>query len=461
MNGETSFGRAGATGIAIALSLAALLAGCSDNDDMLPGKRIDVRVPLSVTKDIVSGPEIAEVIDLQVSPDTNRPLPLAIPAASSRNSWADVTGATPNRVEHLALANRPQQIWSVPIGQGNELRHRLTATPIVAGGLIYVMDSQARASAFTTSGQQVWSRSLLPPGEDGRDGSSGGLAYGRGILFATTGYGELHALNAVSGELYWTQGFDAPATLAPAVSGDLVFVVTQDSKGWAVGMTDGRLRWNWQNAEVSAGITGVAAPVAAGGLVIMPYPSGTIQAVDTATGLSVWSTKIGGSRGAAARSSLTAVSGGPVVDGDTVYAANQAGRMSAVDLASGNTNWTVREGSYNPAWPVGGSLFVVSDAAELVRLDAVTGERIWAVPLPSYKSPRSSRRKAVFANFGPVLAGGRIIVASEDGLIRYFDPVSGALLGVTEIAGGAASGPVIVNGVLYILSQDGNLVAFR
>ncbi len=446
--------------LALLVSGAVLMA-CSEREDVLPGKRIDVRVPLSESTDFVSGPEVSGVVDLQFDPDLQQLRPLAHPDARNYTEWTTTGGTTGKRLENLVLSNRLSQVWSVPIGKGNSRKQRLNASPVYAGGLIYAMDSEARVTAHSNEGELVWSQNLVPEGESATDASSGGLAFGSGILFATTGFGELLALDATTGEINWIQKFDAPATLAPAVSDGLVFVVTQDSRAWAVDLTNGRLRWRWQSTEADANITSGAAPAIAGELVIMPYPSGTIQAVNPKTGLVVWSAKVGGSRGAAARSSLIAVSGGPVVSGDVVYAANQAGRMSAVGIVSGQAKWTVTEGSYSPVWPVADSVYLVSDAAELVRLDAESGERIWAVPLPSFKNSRLRRRKAVFANYGPVFAGDRLIVASGDGQIRHFDPVSGGLLDTTPIAGGAASGPIIVNGVLYIVSQQGYLVAYR
>ena len=460
-SGDVNAARSGVARLAVLALLGLAVAGCSEREDVLPGKRIDVRVPLSKSTEFISGPEDDGVVDLVFEADGNQLRPLAIPAPRSLNSWTHVNGTMGSRVGNLALPSRISQLWSVSIGKGSDRRQRLTATPVFAGGLIFTMDAQSRVTALTTDGKTVWSRSLVPVGEGAGDASSGGLAYSDGILFATTGFGELHAMNAVSGDRFWVQKFDAPATLAPAASGELVYVVTQDSRAWAIDRTNGRLRWRWESAEADANITSGAAPAVAGEVVVLPYPSGTIQAVNPNTGLEVWSTKIGGSRGAAARSSLTAVSGGPVIDGDTIYAANQAGTMSAVDLGNGQAKWTVREGSYSPVWPVGDSIFLVSDAAELVRLDAESGERIWSAPLPEFKRQRLTRRKAVFANYGPVLAGGRLIVASSDGMIRQFDPTTGGLLGSAPLAGGAASSPIIVNGVLYVVSQQGNLVAFR
>ena len=54
--------------------------------------------------------------------------------------------------------------------------------------------------------------------------------------------------------------------------------------------------------------------------------------------------------------------------------------------------------------------------------------RVWGVKLPFFTKERPKRQATVFAHYGPVLAGGRLYVASNDGLIRAFDPTNGALL---------------------------------
>ena len=55
---------------------------------------------------------------------------------------------------------------------------------------------------------------------------------------------------------------------------------------------------------------------------------------------------------------------------------------------------------------------------------------------------------------------GQVVVAG-DGQLRLFNPVDGALVGGAEIPGGAASGPALAGGTLYVVSSNGQLHAFR
>lgn len=177
----------------------------------------------------------------------------------------------------------------------------------------------------------------------------------------------------------------------------------------------------------------------------------------------LWSADIVGARRGFAISLVDDITGYPVIDGDTVYAGNHSGRVVALNVNSGERLWTAQHGAMDPVWPAGNSVYFVSDLNELVRLDATDGSQIWAVDLPGYEPVRrpQRRRDSAYTNQGPILAGGRLIVASSDGFLRSFDPTSGELVSQTEIRGGATTRPIVANGTLYVVSTDGVLHAYR
>ena len=86
---------------------------------------------------------------------------------------------------------------------------------------------------------------------------------------------------------------------------------------------------------------------------------------------------------------------------------------------------------------------------------------IWRADLPYFEKEKPKKRLAITAHYGPLLAGGRIVVASGDGLVRFFSPQSGALVGTAEIPGGAAAQPALAGGLLFIVGGNGQLHAFR
>ena len=78
-----------------------------------------------------------------------------------------------------------------------------------------------------------------------------------------------------------------------------------------------------------------------------------------------------------------------------------------------------------------------------------------------FLSAQSPLGSAIYAHYGPIMAGSRIVVASNDGYLRFFNPVDGALVHQVEVPGGATTTPVVAGQTLYVVSTKGQLHAFR
>ncbi len=432
-------------GIAI-LALAGLVSAC-EREFILEGERFPLRAPFA--EDAGEAPE-------------NRELPIPLPPASANADWTHRLGSPSTRPAHPALSGDLRQAWSVSIGQGEGRRHRITAEPVSSGGVIYTLDSRARVTAVTTGGEVAWTRDLTPPGTRNPDGASGGgLAIANGRLYVTSAFAMLSVLDLNSGELIWDKRFDAPLSAAPTISGSHVYVVASDSTGWALDADTGQTDWQLSGAPSPSSMVGGAAPAVAGSLVLFPTPAGELIAARRDTGQIKWRRAVAGTRIGMAYASVTDVTGDPVVRGNTIYVGNQSGRVMALDVETGRPNWTADEAAYGPVWPVGDALFLMSDRNRVVRLEAGSGAFVWGESLPLFTQARERRRAAIYPHYGPVLAGGRLIVGSGDGAIRSFDPVSGAPVGEVALNAGAAVSPIVVGGTLYVVSRDGQLVAFR
>lgn len=451
---------AGATGMKLVRSfglvlLIAALSACGEDELILDGERFDVREPLPSLDEngVATNGAVQEVAATQRA--------FAAPAQVNHANWTHRNGTASRKIQHPALGAQLTQIWSANIGQGNGKRARITSDPIVANGRIFTMDAQSQVTATGSDGTVLWSRALVPASDKDKDASGGGLAFGANTVFATTGFGELIALEATSGATRWRQKLDAPVTAAPTFDNGLVYVVTRDSRAWALDAENGRIRWQLPGAPSAAVMIGGSGPAIANRVAVFPFGSGEIAGALKRTGIRVWGSSVAGQRRGRAYANISDITGDPVVDDGVIYAANQGGRVVALKTSSGERLWTANEGAYSPVWPAGDSLFLISDQNELVRLDRETGEKIWAERLPYYTKAKVKRRSRIFAHYGPVLAGGRLVVASEDGVIRSFNPETGALVGTAPLRGGAASAPVVVNGTLYVVTANGQLAAFR
>ncbi len=420
--------------------MAALLAGCSERDVRLEGEKIAIRGDAAIE---------------------NQTAPVKLAAARTNADWTHRNGGPDHQINHPALGASLAQIFAVNIGEGNSRRARITAEPVVAGGVVYTLDARSRVTATSTAGAPLWSVDVAPRTDNATDASGGGVSVAGDIVFVTTGFGELTALNAGTGQELWTQDLDAPGTSAPTVRGDLVYVVARNNMAWALDTDTGRIQWQVAGAPSVANLGGGAGAAVAGDLAVFPFSSGEVIATFPEGGTRRWQSVISGKRNGLASGLISDISGDPVIDGNRVYVGNFGGQLAALDTFSGERIWTVREGALGPVWPAGNSVFLVNDLNQLTRLDAASGAPVWRISLNDEIVESTTRQQPVTAHYGPILAGGRLIVASTDGLIRQFDPASGALIGTVAVAGGAAASPVVAGGTLYVITKSGQLVAFR
>lgn len=426
----------------LATAIGALLAGCSEPEEVLRGPREEIRA--DIIKDV-----------------DNQSRAFAAPKQVVNANWAQTPGLPSARTSNAALSALPQAVWSVNIGSGDSRKQRVTAAPIVADGRIYTLDSADKVSAVSSSGVILWQADIRPATDDEDHATGGGLAYENGVIYVSSGFGVLSALDASSGAEIWRQELEATGSGKPTVRDGLIYLVAGDETGWAIHAKDGRIAWTVEASPTVSNVLGAPAPVVTNDLAVFAFGSGDIVATFRKGGLRRWLAAVSGTRTGNAIAQIGDVTGAPFVVGNRMYVANQSGRTAAFDVRNGERIWTANEGATGPLWVAGDSVFQVSDRNRLIRIDADNGSVIWSVPLANYVKDKPRRRSEIVAHHGPILAGGLLVVASNDGFLRFFDPENGALVNTTEVNKGATTEPVVANNTLYVVTTQGDLVAYR
>ena len=429
------------------IGLLGLGVGCSNSDPRLQGERQLLDGTVFVETDARF---LAENL-----PDLRLLQPQPVPA------WTHQGGNAQHIATHAELPAELTLRWSRQIGAGDAKRHQISAAPVAQGGQLYTIDSQSMVTALDETGSILWQTKLGRSSDQLTDASGGGLAVRGTQLFVTTGFGTVVALDTASGAQLWSQDLASYGGASPTVYEDLLYIAARDGAAWAIDTTNGRIEWQLAGPTVAASHTGGPGPAVSDKYAVFPFGSGDVLASFRKGGLLSWSSGLSGARLGLASTQVRDLTGQPVIEGGSVYLASSVGRMAAVDLNTGLRIWTAKQGSKGHILIAGSAVFAVSDASNLIRLSKDDGTLIWSTPLPEFTKKSVKSRAKIHAHYGPILAGGRLILASSDGLIRQFNPADGTLVSTVELPGGAASAPIVVNGALYVLNTKGDLLAFR
>lgn len=436
----------------VAVALAALLvvvalAGCSNGPSLprlselnpfaekevpLPGKRIPVALAESKV-----GVETSSV-DRAV----------AVPAPRANEAWTQPGGGPNNAPGHLALNGAVRIAWSADAGTGSSSYGRLTASPIVAEGKIFTLDTEGRVTAFSTSGASAWRVSVTPQGEKAYKGFGGGLAADGGRLYAATGYGWAVALDAGNGKRLWEKNLGAPIRASPTAANGKVVVVTSEGVVYALAAADGQELWSHRGLPERASILSNSSPAIDGEFVVVPYPSGDVVALRASDGQAIWTDSLARTRTASSLSSMSDAAR-PVIDNGTVYAVGHAGRMIATSARSGERLWSLNIPGIQAPCVAGDYVFVVDTGGQLLAVDRKDGKAAWSTALPAGTWS------------GPVLAGGKLWLTSSKGQLAGVNAATGKLESQQDLGTPTYIAPVVANGRMYVMTDKARLIALQ
>jgi outer membrane protein assembly factor BamB len=427
----------------LALSFAAvLLLGCSsaknlldfgDKDTVLPGQRESVLENSSA------------VTDSAISSD-----PIVIPAAQTNPGWMQPGGSTSNALHNLTLGPQPVRAFAIHAGKGSSRNGRLTASPIVAGGRVFVLDTEATVRAFSAqSGGAAWTRSLVPDGKDGKGAFGGGLASDGQRLYATTAFGEALALDLATGSVLWRKQIGSPIRAAPNVADGRIVFVSVANQVYCLSTADGTELWASQGVGESAAVMTSTSAAIDGDIVVVPQTSGDVTAFRLADGTPLWTDTLASTDTTSSLANLNDIAARPVIDGGQVFAISHSGSFAAFEAKSGARSWQRDLAGTQTPWVSGDYLFVVTHRNQVAAISRKSGGVRWIKDLQA----------GVWS--GPVMGGGKLIVASSEGKLVMLSAQTGEILHSIDLKSKIFVPPIIASGTIYLLADDGDLIAMR
>jgi len=379
-------------------------------------------------------------------------LPVALPQAE----WPQAGGVPDQMVEHVEAAPNFEVAWRRGFGKGSDRAFHITASPILANGRVYVMDAASEVAAMDArTGQVIWRKSVHARNKRDKHGFGGGVAFADGKLYVASGFRVVAQLDAATGELGWRRETAAPIHGAPIVSHGRVFVVSTDNELLTFDAASGAPGWTFQALVESARILSSSSPAASGDTVVAAFASGEMVALRAANGNDLWNNTLAKASRTSALSEIRDVAGRPVIYRGEVYAASHGGVFAATDLRTGQARWSLPVASINSPWPAGDVVYVVSQAGELICASRDSGQVYWIRDLNA--GVKKAKNRAMFS--GPVLASDRLVVVSSDGRAIAVNPKTGEVLKTIKLGGPALVAPVAAGGMIYVVTDKGDLVA--
>lgn len=398
---------------------------------------------------------------IKVDPATEL-VAVVLPEPVVNPNWAQSGGNASKSMGHPALGAARTKVWEASIAGSNN-KQRLAASPVIADNRLFVVDTDAVVSAFAAdTGTKLWSVSIGSTGKDFKNSLFGGGAAVDGTtVYATSGSGDVAALNATDGSVLWKAKPAGPLRGAPTVAFGGVYVISQDNQIFALNAANGAVQWQATASLEAGSIFGAGSPAAAQGTIVAGYSSGEVQAYRYENGRDLWEDALARTSMALSVSTLSDVDADPVIDRGRVFALGQGGRMASYELVTGQRSWEISIAGISTPYVVGEWVYAMTDDGKLLCVARGSGKVRWLQQLARFRVETEKKKKDPIRWTGPILAGGRLIAVNSEGQLVEFSPTDGSTIATTEFKAPLSQSPVVANNILYILADDGRITAWR
>lgn len=383
---------------------------------------------------------------------------------------------------HLGLddARRRAPLESIlaptPFGSPVSVGAQVAASPVAADGFLVVADLSGNVRAYRESDlAPLWTTLAGGPI------LSTPLVH-RGRVYVLTGDGELRVFRLADGAPLWSLHTGGADQSSPVLSGNLLYFGSglPNAAAFAVDVSTRTLAWTGALDQVTT-----QSPALAGGNVILGCNSGTLSAFAAGSGQSVWTYASGGTGGP----------GSPLVDGNSIYVATQAGlqRVDVQPAAWASSNWSLAladpappAGAMAVEWAgsspamagtlvvfVGRYTYAMDDNFDgypdrrVLRefafgVDPSTQALAWQVALGTPSVPDANGIPPSLLCPTPVFTGAGIAFASSvDPSLRILSAANGSVLATFALDAPCLASPMIANARLTVVTRAGTITTYE
>jgi len=333
-----------------------------------------------------------------------------------------------------------KKVWSAKVGGGSELL-RLALAPAGDGSRVYTASQDGVISAFDPdSGKRLWRNEL-------KISLSAGPGVGENIVIVTGENGEIIALGAADGSELWRTDVLGESLAKPLVTDEGIVIYTIDGRLRVLSLFDGAERWSMEQHLPALTLRGLSSPIIVGNTVMVGFDTGKLMALDLGTGDTEWEAMISPPSGRSDLERLSDIDGKLQAVGQDVYASGYQGRVASLAAESGQILWAREISTYVGIGADWNNIYVAADSGELIALLRRNGGDVWRTDALIRREPTA-----------PVSFGLTVAIGDFDGYVHFFSNIDGHPVARVRVGKGkVSSAPIVIGDRLYVQSENGQL----
>lgn len=391
----------------------------------------------------------------------------ATPGCSTVKGWFGGSNKSkvnePTELVKIASPIGVSKLWDVNLGKG-EGRLWLRQHPTISGGRVYATNDEGEVLALdAATGKQIWVANAVNVEKTGswvkfwkrkaaEAGLTGSPGVGNGLVVVGGRNGEVVAFASETGEKRWATRVSSEVLSTPRFTESHIIVRSNDGRVFGLDPADGSRKWVFDRGLPSLSVRGNSSPIGANGMTFVGYDDGKLVALRDIDGLLVWELAIAEADGRTELERMADIDGEIVLDGDMLYVASYHDRLVAISAQNGQQLWSNDTGSYSGLAVAADKVLLSDKNGNVWALDRNNGTSLWKQNVLEHRQLTS-----------PVVHGDYAVVGDLEGYLHWIKLDTGDVAGRVRVERAAVRGTpqVSAEGVLYALSNEGELAAYR
>lgn len=432
----------------LALPIAAAVSACANPPVILSEEEKAARITINPFQE-------------NLTPDaTLAATTITLPATHPAADWLQSGENSAKTPGNVSAAPEFREAWRANVGEGSGEIKRIVAAPVSKDGRIYVIDSAQKVSALDASnGRRIWEKQLLAFNPHWDEFSvGGGLAIAGDKLIVASGFGYTTALKLSDGSEIWKRPAESPLSSSPTIMGNRAFLTSTNNDFYAIDTDSGEVVWNDQALAETARVLSSPSPAVTQDILAVGYSSGELIAYLPANGRRLWTDTLTSTGRYTPLSAINDIAGKPTIQDGVVYAASHSGVLTAIDARSGARIWSRTFGSRQGPVIGGDYLFVVGTGGVVACFNKIDGKLAWKRELPEFRDGNRDQR---IVWTGPLIADGRLVIASSEGNVLALSPQNGETVSELKLGQSVFIEPIAAAGKIFVLTDQANLIAIK
>jgi len=337
-----------------------------------------------------------------------------------------------------------RSLWSLNTGSGTG-KNYLNLKPAVYDTAIYSVATNGQVNAANThSGKLLWRTQLKLP-------ISAGAGVNEDTVAIVSSNADVLALERDSGKVRWHKLASNEILTAPVIAENIILIKTIDGKIEAYDSYKGDVLWTYEHGAPSLILRASSSPAVQDNTVIAGFSDGKVTTFSLKDARLIWERPVALPAGATVIDQMVDIDSDPIIKEHVIYVVTYQGKVAALELKTGQILWQHDFSSYTGIAISNGAVFATDAEGNVWAFDQQNGSVLWK---QAHLKHRWLTAPAANSNY--------VIVADGEGYIHWLDTQDGHFIARNKVdSAGIIATPLIINGIAYIQSKSGQLVALQ